>query len=171
MRRIGFHIALMAGAALMLAGCGFADVRSPLPEFMRAKAPEPPALEPAPDVKRMLKEKLDAVFTAASQPSQVRVSEPRPNLRGPGWTACVKAEVISVTGKPLGTQTYRVEISGGVIADRQKVEARGHLQPPRATSRSSGYRQRVVARTGQSFSALVSENSTRAPRVGLSGAR
>ena len=106
----------------MLAGCGFADVRSPVPEFMRAKAPDPPSLEPAPDVKRMLKEKLDAVFTAASQPAHVRVSEPRPNLRGPGWTACVKAEVISVTGKPLGTQTYRVEISGGVIADRQKVE-------------------------------------------------
>jgi hypothetical protein len=120
MRRIGFHIALMAGAALMLAGCGFADVRSPVPEFMRAKAPDPPALEPAPDVKHMLKEKLD---TAASQPTNVRVSEPRPNLRGPGWTACVKAEVVSVTGKPLGTQTYRVEISGGVIADRQKVEA------------------------------------------------
>ena len=114
MRRIGFHIALMAGAALTLAGCGFGDVRSPLPEFMRAKVPEPPAL--------MLKEKLDSVDTAASQPSQVRVSEPRPNLRGPGWTACVKAEVVSVTGKPLGTQTYRVEISGGVIADRQKVE-------------------------------------------------
>ena len=37
MRRIGFHIALMAGAALMLAGCGFGDVRSPLPEFMRAR--------------------------------------------------------------------------------------------------------------------------------------
>ena len=170
MRRIGFHIALMAGAALMLAGCGFADVRSPLPEFLRAKAPEPPPLEPAPDVKRMLKEKLDAVFTAASQPSQVRVSEPRPNLRGPGWTACVKAEVISVTGKPLGTQTYRVEISGGVIADRQKVEARGHLRH-RELRADLVYRQRVVARTGQSFSALVSENSTRAPRAGLSGAR
>src|SRR6476646_9514385 len=112
MRRFEFHIALMAGAALMLAGCGFGDVRSPLP-----------ALEPAPDVKRMLKEKLDAVFTVASQPTHVRVSEPHPNLRGPGWTACVKAEVVSVTGKPLGTQTYRVEISGGVIADRQKVEA------------------------------------------------
>ena len=123
MRRIEVHIALMAGAALMLAGCGFADIRSPVPEFMRAKAPDPPPLEPAPDVKRMLKEKLDAVFTAASQPAHVRVSEPRPNLRGPGWIACVKAEVISVTGKPLGTQTYRVEISGGVIADRQKVEA------------------------------------------------
>ena len=89
---------------------------------MRAKAPDPPALEPAPDVKRLLKEKLDSVFTPASQPADVRVSQPHPNLRGPGWTACVKAEVISVTGKPLGTQTYRVEISEGVIADRQKVE-------------------------------------------------
>ena len=123
MRRIEFHIALMAGAALMLAGCGFGDVRSPLPEFMRAKAPELPALEPAPDVKRMLKEKLDAVFTVASQPTHVRVSEPHPNLRGPGWTACVKAELTSATGKPLGTQTYRITISGGVIIDRLRVEA------------------------------------------------
>ena len=72
--------------------------------------------------KRMLKEKLDSVFTAASQPSNVRVSEQRPNLRGPGWTACVKAEVVSVTGKSLGTQTYRVEISDGAIADRRQIE-------------------------------------------------
>jgi len=122
MRRIVIHIALVAGAALTLAGCGFADIRAPVPEFMRAKAPDPIPLEPPPNVKHLLKEKLDSVFTAASQPTNVRVSEPRPNLRGPGWTACVKAEVISVTGKPLGTQTYRVEISGGVIADRQKVE-------------------------------------------------
>ena len=122
MRRIVVHIALMAGAALMLAGCGFADVRSPVPEFMRAKAPEPPPLEAPPDVKRMLKEKLDSVFTQASQPTHVRVSEPRHNLRGPGWTACVKAEVTSVTGKPLGTQTYRIEISDGVISDRRQVE-------------------------------------------------
>ena len=49
-------------------------------------------------------------------------SEPRHNLRGPGWTACVKAEVISVTGKPLGTQTYRIEISDRVISDRRQVE-------------------------------------------------
>jgi hypothetical protein len=122
MRRVVIHIALVAGVALMLAGCGFADIRSPVPEFMRAKAPDPPAPEPPPDVKRLLKEKLDSVFTVASQPTDVRVSPPHPNLRGPGWTACVKAEVLSVTGKPLGTQTYRVEISGGVIADRQKVE-------------------------------------------------
>ena len=75
MGRIEIHIALMAGAALMLAGCGFADIRSPVPEFMRAKAPDPPPLEAPPDIKTMLREKLDAVFTQASRPTQVRVSE------------------------------------------------------------------------------------------------
>jgi hypothetical protein len=123
MRRVVVHIALMAGAALMLAGCGFADIRSPVPEFMRAKAPEPPPLEAPPDVKLMLKEKPDSVFTSSSRPTNMRVSEPRPNLRGPGWTACVKAETVSVMGKPLGTQTYRIMISDGVISDPRRVEA------------------------------------------------
>ena len=113
----------MAGAALVLVGCGFADIRSPVPEFMRAKAPEPPPLGAPPDVKAMLREKLDAVFMQTSRPTQVRVSEPRPHLRGPGWTACVRAEVVSVIGKPMGTQTYRIEISDGVISDRRQVEA------------------------------------------------
>lgn len=122
MRRIGIHLALVAGAALTLAGCGFADIRAPVPEFMRAKVPEPAPLEPPPDLKHMLREKIDSVFTAASQPTDVRVSEPRPNLRGPGWTACVKADVNSVTGQPLGTQTYRIEISDGAIADRRTIE-------------------------------------------------
>jgi hypothetical protein len=123
MRRDIVHIALMAGGALWLAGCGFADVRSPVPEFMRAKAPEPAPLEAPPDVKLMLREKLNSVFTTASQPGHVRVSEPRHNLRGPGWTVCVRAELISVTGKPLGTQTYRITIADGVISDRRQVEA------------------------------------------------
>jgi hypothetical protein len=123
MRRQIVHIALMSGGALWLAGCGLADIRSPVPEFMRAKAPDPAPLEAPPDVKRMLGEKLDAVFTAASRPAQVRVSEPRHNLRGPGWTACVMAELTSVIGKPLGTQTYRITIADGVISDRRQVEA------------------------------------------------
>ena len=114
---------LMVGGALALGACGFADVRSPVPEFMRAKAPEPPPLEAPPDVKRLVGEKLDSVFTAASRPTGVRVSPPRPELRGTGWTACVKAELTSVTGKPLGTQTYRISISNGVISDRRHVEA------------------------------------------------
>jgi hypothetical protein len=122
MRRIAVHIALMGGVALALAGCGFADIRAPVPEFLRAKAPETQPPEPPPDLKAMLKTKLDSVFTSTSQPSQVQVSEPRPNLRGPGWTACVRAEVVSVMGKPLGTQTYRIMISDGVISDRRQVE-------------------------------------------------
>ena len=122
MGRVSVHIALIAGGALLLAGCGFTDSRSPVPEFMRAKAPDPPPLEAPPDVKRLLTQKMDAVFTAASHPTGVRVSTPRHDLRGPGWTACVQAELTSVMGKPLGTQTYHITITEGVIADRRRVE-------------------------------------------------
>ena len=117
------HRALMVGAVLTLAGCGFADVRSPVPEFMRKQAAEPPPLEAPPDVKSLVRGKLDAVFTAASHPTRVQVSPPRHDLHGRGWTACVKAELTSVMGKPLGTQTYRIAISEGVISDRQRIEA------------------------------------------------
>ena len=66
--RVGF-LALMMGAALMLGGCGFADSRSAMPEFLRVKAAEPPPLEAPPDIKRLVGEKLDSVFTAASRPT------------------------------------------------------------------------------------------------------
>ena len=123
MQRVVIHILLMAAGAIWLAGCGMADNRSPVPEFMRAKAPEPAPLEAPPDVKRLLHEKLDSVFTTMSHPTNVGVSEPRPNLRGPGWTACVKAELTSVMGKPRGTQIYRITISDGVVSDRRQIEA------------------------------------------------
>jgi hypothetical protein len=113
----------MAGAALALAGCGAADSRAKLPDFMLAKAPEPRQLDPEPDVKQLLRDKLDSVFTAASHPRHVRVSPPRRELNGSGWTACIKAELTSVTGRSLGTQTYLATISGGVILDRRRVEA------------------------------------------------
>jgi hypothetical protein len=123
MRRVLVHIALMAGGALALAGCGIADSRSPVPEFMRGKAPEPPPPEPPPDVKRLVREKLDSVFTASSNPRGVRVSAPQREPRGLGWTACVRADLTSATGKPLGLQTYRITISGGAMIDRRRVEA------------------------------------------------
>jgi hypothetical protein len=123
MRRIIVHAALISGGAVLLAGCGLADSRSAVPEFMRVKANDPPPPEPAPDVKRLVREKLDSMFTAASYPRQVRVSSPQHDLHGLGWTACVRAELTSVMGKPLGTETYRVSINGGVINDRRRVEA------------------------------------------------
>ena len=122
MGRGSTQFAVTTVVALALAGCGLADSRSPVPEFMRNKAPEPPPLEAPPDVKRIVGEKLDAVFTAASHPTHVQVSTPRHDLRGLGWTACVRADLSSVMGKPLGTQTYRVTINGNVIIDRRRVD-------------------------------------------------
>jgi hypothetical protein len=123
MRRIVLHGALIAGGALVLAGCGMADSRSPVPEFMRSKASDPPPPEPPPDVRELVRQNLNSVFVAASNPRRVRVSPPRRELRGPGWTACVSADLISVIGKPLGAETYRITISGGVIVDRRRVES------------------------------------------------
>jgi hypothetical protein len=116
-------IVVAAGVALGLAACGLADIRSPVPEFMRAKAPDPPPPEPPPDVRRLVRDGLDSVFVAGSNPQHVQVSTPRQDPRGPGWMACVRAEVDGATGHPLGMQTYRLVISGGLIVDRRRVEA------------------------------------------------
>ncbi len=123
MRESVVRLGLVAAAALALSACGFADSRSPVPEFMRARESEPPQPEPLPDVKQLLREKLDWVFTAASNPGQVQVSPPRRDLHGSGWTACVRAlQLTSANGQPLSPQTYRITISGGVIIDRRRVE-------------------------------------------------
>ena len=122
MRWLILRVVGMAGAALALSACGFADVRSPVPEFMRAKAPEPAPPEAPPDIKRLLRDNLDSVFTAASHPTNVRVSPPRHAPQGTSWMACVRAELNSVTGKPLGAQTYRLTITEGRIVDRRRAE-------------------------------------------------
>src|SRR5260370_42361614 len=106
--------ALVWWEAVLRVGRAPAECGSAAPEFMRAKASDPPPPEPAPDVKRLVREKLDSVFTAASYPRQVRVSSPHHDLRGLGGTACVRAGLTSVMGKPLGTETYRASINGVV---------------------------------------------------------
>ena len=113
----------MAGAALATAGCGIADSRSPVPEFMRARATEQMPPEPPPDVSRLVREQLDSVFITTSYPREVQVSPPHHEPQGSGWTACVRAELTSATGQPLGTQTYRITISGGAILGRRRAEA------------------------------------------------
>ena len=122
MGRIVVYAGLMASGAIVLAGCGIADSRAPVPEFMRAKANDPPPSEPPPVVEQLVREQLDSVFVASSNPQKVRVSSPRHDLRGLGWTACVRAELTSATGKPLGEETYRITINGGVIVDRRRAE-------------------------------------------------
>jgi hypothetical protein len=122
MRRIVVRGVLMAGGVLALVGCGIADSRSPLPEFMRTRLSDPPSPEPPPDVEQLVRERLDSIFVASSNPQKVRVSPPRHDLRGLGYTACVKAELTSAMGKPLGEETYRITISNGVIIDRRRAE-------------------------------------------------
>ena len=63
------------------------------------------------------------VRRGSSAPRDVRVSPARHDIGGRAGPACVRAELTSATGKPLGTQTYRITISDGVILDRHHVEA------------------------------------------------
>ena len=117
------HIAFLVGAALGLAACGLADIRSPVPEFMRAKAPDPLPPEPPPDVRRLVRDGVDSVFVASSNPQNIHVSMPHHDPRGEGWTACVRAEANATNGRLMGMQTYRIFISGGAIVDRRRAEA------------------------------------------------
>ncbi|MGA7997076.1 MAG: hypothetical protein WCA28_19525 [Bradyrhizobium sp.] len=120
MGRIVVHLALLAGVAIVLAGCGFADSHALLPEFMRTRTAELPLPEPPPDVRQLVRKNLDSVFVAASNPQQVRVSPPLHEAYGSGWTACVTAELTSVTGRPPGSETYRITIKDSAIMDRQR---------------------------------------------------
>jgi hypothetical protein len=117
------YIALMTGGALALAGCGIADSHAPVPEFMRVKTMEPQPPEPPPDVTQLVRANLNSVFVATSYPHDVRVSPVHRDLRSSGWTACVRADLTNTMGKPLGTETYRITIIGGVILDRQRIDA------------------------------------------------
>ena len=122
MLRIVAQLAVTAGA-LALGACGFADSRAPVPEFMRLKEAEQPPPEPPPDVRRVVREQLDLVFLSTSNPREVHVAPPRHEARGPGWTACVRAQLTSATGSALGAQTYIVKITGGKVVDRRRAEA------------------------------------------------
>ncbi|QPF94085.1 hypothetical protein [Bradyrhizobium commune] len=122
MLRIVAHVAVIAGA-LALGACGFADSRAPVPEFMRLKEAEQQQPEPPPDVKRVVREQIDAVFLNTSYPREVHVAPPHHEVRGPGWTACVRAQLTSATGSALGLQTYIVTITGGKVVDRRRAEA------------------------------------------------
>jgi len=121
MLRVAAHAAVLAGA-LALGACGFADSRAPVPEFMRIKEAELPSPQPPPDVRKIVREQLEIVFLATSYPRDVQVAAPRHEVRGSGWTSCVRAQLTAATGTALGTQTYIVTINAGKIIDRRRAE-------------------------------------------------
>jgi hypothetical protein len=122
MGRIDRRVVLVGVMALTLAGCGLADSHSSLPEFLRVKEADPPPLDAAPDVGALVSKELDTIFLPSSYPHDVRVSSAHHDLRSNAWIACVRAELTSATGAPLGSQTYRVTIANGDIVDRRRVE-------------------------------------------------
>jgi hypothetical protein len=88
---------------------------------MRVKEADPPPPEQPPDVELVVRKNLNSIFVVTSYPRGVRVSAPHHAVLGPGWTACVRADLTSATGTPLGPQTYRLTIAGGDIVDRRRV--------------------------------------------------
>ena len=85
-------MSVLACAATLLAGCEMADQYATfVPKMLRQPSTEPPAPEPEPDVKELVRAGADTLFTA--HPTAVAVSRPH-RLAGRGFSACVKAMVV-----------------------------------------------------------------------------
>jgi hypothetical protein len=110
------------GILATLAGCGSVDpgASSYFPDFMRDRAPTPVTADPAPDVRALLQSNLDAVFLPAAAPTDITFSTPKPSFSE--WTTCVKANVNGATGRPIGSQTYLVNIDHGHVSRREHVD-------------------------------------------------
>lgn len=124
--RMRFALARMlvvAGAAILLAGCGMADSHANLPKFMREAEPPPRQQGAAPDVKQLVRDNVASIFVASAHASNIAVSPPRRDPRGPGWIACVKANVSGMSNQAIGLQTYVVFIEGGRIWNRHRADA------------------------------------------------
>lgn len=120
MRRIASHVGLLS--ALLLTGCA-ADSNARLPAFMRAKAPEPPPPEAAPDVALLVRKNLDMIFVATTLPRDLEATSARHADAGDTWTACVRAQITSASGTALRRQTYRLMIRHNEIIDRRRAAA------------------------------------------------
>ena len=90
------------------------------PEFMRLPAPPVAEAEPAPDAKKVVRDNLATIFAGGSAPKNVAVSAPVKARFG--FTTCVRASVSSISGAPIGTQTYLLQIERGKIGMRQRVD-------------------------------------------------
>ena len=115
-------IPAIALAAIVLAGCGVADNHANLPKFMRQADPPPPAPPTPPDAKQLVRDNLAAIFVPSSHPSRIAVSPPRRDPHGPGWIACVKANVEGTSNQPIGVQTYVMFIDNGRIWNRHRAD-------------------------------------------------
>jgi hypothetical protein len=112
-------MSVLACATALLAGCGGVDQYATfVPKILRQPSTEPPAREPEPDVKELVRVGADTLFTA--HPTAVAVSRPH-RIEGRGFSACVKAMVVGPTNPEPQPITLLVTIEHGKFADRHRA--------------------------------------------------
>jgi hypothetical protein len=112
-------MSVLACAVVLLAGCGMADQYATfVPKILRQPSTEPPAPEPEPDVKEMVRAGADTLFTA--HPTAVAVSRPH-RMAGRGFSACVKAVVVGPMNPDPQPITLLVTIDHGKFTDRHRA--------------------------------------------------
>jgi hypothetical protein len=120
MRGVSSYFAAF-GIVAMFAGCGSIDPGATyFPASMRDQALKPADADAAPDVRTLLQTKLDAFFLPAATPTDISFSRPKPSFAE--WTTCIKASVNGATGRPIGMQTYLVNIDHGQVSRREHVD-------------------------------------------------
>jgi hypothetical protein len=91
-----------------------------MPDFLKQRS-SPAAVEQPPDVAVIVRSNINAVFTAASAPTDIRFSLPVLAKYG-GWDTCIRASVTGATGKRLGERTFLVNIDNNQIGRREPVD-------------------------------------------------
>jgi hypothetical protein len=92
-----------------------------LPDLLKQASPAV-AVEAPPGVLAILRDHINDVFVSTSAPTNIQYT--LPVLAKHGWEICVKASVTGATGKPLGEQTYLVNIDHNQIGDRREASDR-----------------------------------------------
>src|SRR5262249_52247920 len=112
-------MSVIACAVVLLAGCEMADQYATfVPKILRQPSTEPPAPEPEPDVKELVRAGADTLFTA--HPTAVAVSRPH-RMAGRGFSACVKAMVVGPMNPDPQPITLLVTIDHGKFTDRHRA--------------------------------------------------
>jgi hypothetical protein len=110
----------IACTVFLVSGCGLADQYATwVPKVLRQPSAELPEAESEPDVKKLVGDGNETLFT--SHPIAVSVSRARRNDVGKGFTVCVRALVPGPINPEPQTVTLVVAIERGALSDRRRV--------------------------------------------------
>jgi len=107
-------VLLCCGA--LLTGCSY---------IMGPPDPRPPdpAPDPLPDVKQIIANSSQVLFSPTANPKDVAISELRrfDTAAGSEFGVCMRATVTGQGGKDIGRQVYVVTVSRNRVSDRRKA--------------------------------------------------